>query len=105
MEEHGIPSCKWELEIVDKLPFFCIPIFEAMKIGSMRVVGLVSGEDDSSEESSSSEDAGQGRWFILHVWHGVPEIYLPNGWTFPLENVRFLGCEGNFRLRKKKNMA
>ena len=25
MEEHGIPSCKWELVIVDKLPF--IPIF------------------------------------------------------------------------------
>ena len=22
MEEHGIPSCKWELVIVDKLPFF-----------------------------------------------------------------------------------
>ena len=42
---------------------------------------LVSGEDDSSEESDS-EDAGQGRWFATRMGR-VPEIQLPNGWTFP----------------------
>ena len=57
-----------------------------MKIGSMKVF---TGFFGSQERMILPKSLHPPRMLVkvggsLHVWHGVPEIHLPNGWTFSI---------------------